>query len=158
MPVSLLFTPCNPLVLMEGRISKSPNHLGRLEASQQQQLDAVVTTGEGVCIDIAFAKQGTLLSEQQRTPPKHRHTTLPESKTEGQETASPATRLQKRQIGSNDNNEEYHSKRARLTRENLAILNKTRRKKAIKAPALSESTVESSTTITTSATTSDFTL
>jgi hypothetical protein len=71
---------------------------------------------------------------------------------EGQEAVSPATRLQKRHIGSDNNNEEHHPRRARLTRENLAVLSKVERKNS------AESTVGSSSAKTTSTTTSGFAL
>jgi hypothetical protein len=65
---SFLFPPYTPLA-MGGSISESWTHL---KASQQQQLDAVVSTGAGMCIDFTSAKQGTLLTHQAQIP--HRPT------------------------------------------------------------------------------------
>ncbi|KAF1952659.1 hypothetical protein CC80DRAFT_393223, partial [Byssothecium circinans] len=69
---------------------------------------------------------------------------------EEQEQVSPATRSQKRQIGSNGDDNERQLKRSRLTRKNLALFDKVGRKK------VSDSTDESGSTKTTSTTTSGF--
>lgn len=58
------------------------------------------------------------LQQPKPKPPKHRDTSLPARKVEGQEQASSATRSRKRQINSDDDNEP-ELKRARLTRKNL---------------------------------------
>jgi hypothetical protein len=63
--------------------------------------------------------------------------------------------LRKRQIDSDGDDNEYELKRARLTRKNLALFDRTAKKKeAVKtsASAPPESTVESSTTKTTTTT------
>lgn len=51
------------------------------------------------------------------------HASSPEPKIEEEEQASPATRLRKRQIGRDGDENEHQLKRARLTRKNLALFN-----------------------------------
>src|SRR6188768_883002 len=98
-----------------------------------------------------------------RQEPKPKSPTSPrnsstEPNVKGPERVPPATRLQKRQTGSDSDGDSDHNehqlKRARLTRKNLALFNKMGRKKKASAPP--ESTDDPSTTKTTSTTTSDF--
>lgn len=65
------FTPCIPLA-MRGIISKSRTHLSRPKASQQRQLDAGVSTGAGMCVDITSGKAGTVLTITYRAPTDQR--------------------------------------------------------------------------------------
>ncbi|KAK3384499.1 hypothetical protein B0T24DRAFT_646389 [Lasiosphaeria ovina] len=90
-------------------------------------------------------------------PPKRRDTSLPEPKVEGQEQVPPATRLRKRQIDSEGDDDEHELKRARLTRKNLARFNKMGRKKGSNnASTRPDSTDESTTTKSISTTSSSF--
>lgn len=97
------------------------------------------------------------LQQPKPKPPKHRDSSLPARKVEGQEQASSATRSRKPQINSDDDNEP-ELKRARLTRKNWSLFNKMGRKKGTKASASAapESMDGASTTKTTSTTTSGF--
>ncbi|KAJ4326180.1 hypothetical protein N0V84_003231 [Fusarium piperis] len=82
-----------------------------------------------------------------------------ELKVEGSEQGSSLTRLGKREIGSDNDNNEHQPKRVRLTRKNLPLFNKMTRKKgsnkALESSA-PESTAKSSTTKTVSTTSSGF--
>lgn len=84
------------------------------------------------------------------------------SSTELSGQVSPVTLLRKRQIDDDDDEDRARQlKRARLTRQNLALFNKMGKKKDAKkasASAPPESTIQSSTTRTTSTTTSGFAL
>lgn len=98
---------------------------------------------------------------QQPKPSKRPDTSSVEPKADGPERVSSATRLQKRQIGSDDNgrsdDNEHQPKRARLTRKNLALFDRMAEKKGINTASSTplESTVDSSTR-TTSTTTAGF--
>ncbi|KAK0742203.1 hypothetical protein B0T21DRAFT_125650 [Apiosordaria backusii] len=101
----------------------------------------------------------TTLQLPKSNPPKHPYASSLEPKVESPEQVSPPTRLQKRQIGSDGDDNEHQPKRVQLTRKNLALFNKMAKKKGTNkasASAPPESTAESSTTKTTSTTTSGF--
>ncbi|RYP67901.1 hypothetical protein DL769_005637 [Monosporascus sp. CRB-8-3] len=92
-------------------------------------------------------------------PSRCPYTSSPEPEVERPEQVSPATRLRKRQIGSDGDDNEHQLKRARLTRKNLALFDKMAKKKGsnmASASAPPESTAQSSTTKTTSTITSGF--
>lgn len=100
----------------------------------------------------------TTLQQPEPTPPTRSYVSVLEPEVERTEQLSPATRLRKRQIGSDGDGDdnEHQSKRTRLTRKNLALFNKMAKKKGTNKVSAPESTVESSTTKTTSTTSSGF--
>ncbi|KAJ8124091.1 hypothetical protein ONZ43_g114 [Nemania bipapillata] len=88
---------------------------------------------------------------QQPSLPEPPYAPIPKPKAEEHEKASPTMLSQKRQIGSDLINNEHQLKRARLTRKNLALFNKTGKNKETNAAQLSslpESTIESTTATT----------
>lgn len=92
-------------------------------------------------------------------PLKRRDTSLPEPSVERQEQVSPTTRLRNRRVDSDGDNDERRLKRARLTRKNLTLLNKTGKSKTsnnASASAHPESTVDSLSAKTISTTSSGF--
>ncbi|KAK0621404.1 hypothetical protein B0T17DRAFT_508754 [Bombardia bombarda] len=133
-----------------------------LEQTAKRQLDATSESDALPAKRARLTRTGALrpgveeaeqVEKPKPQPPKYRDTFLPEPNVEGQEHVPPVTRLRKRQIDSEGDDDEHELKRARLTRNNLALFNKMGRKKGSAPP---DSAGDSSSIKTTSITSSGF--
>lgn len=136
--VALVGNPSSPRKEVAGRTGL-PQLVSTGETSNARDNGAYTATRSSVRYPV-FARAETALMEELAQPtrrapnpktPTRPDTSPPASIVDGQEQASPATRLRERQIDSDgdDSDNEPPIKRARLTRKNLALFDSIGKKK-----------------------------